>query len=62
MEKLALSVIELAEALGISRTNAYELMKRPDFPSARLGKRIVIPVAALNEWLAKGGTDAKEAS
>ena len=61
MEKLVISATELAETLGISRSTAYELLSREDFPSARLGKRIVIPVAALNEWLAKGGTVQKGA-
>lgn len=58
MDKLVLSVSDLAVTLGISRTTAYELIAREDFPSARLGKRIVIPVDALNEWLKRGGTDA----
>ena len=58
MEKLVLSVTDLAETLGIGRSKAYELIAREDFPSARLGRRIVIPVDALNEWLKRGGTDA----
>lgn len=52
--KMALSVDEMAQALGISRTVAYDLVKRADFPSVRLSeKRIVIPVDALREWLKK---------
>ena len=57
MEKLALSVPEMAAALGISKSTAYALINLPGFPIVRLGKRIVIPVQGLNEWMAKGGTD-----
>ena len=62
MEKMVISgVRELAEALGVSVNTALALTRRADFPSAKLGKRTVTPVAALNEWLAKGGTAAKGA-
>lgn len=51
--KAAMSVSELAEQLGISKPKAYELVKRSDFPSIKLGKRIVIPVSAFQDWLNK---------
>ena len=54
-------VRELARYLGISTNSAHSLTKRADFPSARIGKTIVVPVAALTEWLAKGGTEQKGA-
>lgn len=56
MEKIALSVNELMETLGIGRATAYKLISRPDFPTAKIGSRTVIPVAGLNAWLAAGGT------
>ena len=31
---------EITEALNISRTTAYALMKRADFPSTRIGRKI----------------------
>lgn len=58
MEKLALSVTELQEALGISYVTARALLQLPNFPRARIGKRVVIPVEGLKEWLAAGGTEA----
>ena len=58
MEKLVLSITELADVLGISRSKAYELTNVSGFPTVRIGKRIVVPIAALNEWMAKGGTIA----
>ena len=48
---LAYKVNELSEILGIGRNAAYELCRRPDFPSIRIGNRIVVPVDALNKWL-----------
>ena len=51
MEKLTLTVAELAQQLGIGRNAAYELCNRADFPSVRIGKRFLVPVVMLNEWL-----------
>jgi excisionase family DNA binding protein len=41
--KLALSVPEVAELLGISRAFAYELVARRELPALRLGRRLVVP-------------------
>ena len=57
-DKRALSVAEMAETLGISRTTAYELVNREDFPSMRIGQRIIVPVDALDRWLDRGVADA----
>ena len=51
MEKTAMSVREMADRMGISLPKAYELVKEPDFPSIRIGTRILIPIEAFNEWL-----------
>lgn len=48
-EKLALSVTEAAEALGISRRSLYNLMKSDGFPVLELGGRRVIPVDLLQQ-------------
>lgn len=50
-EKLALSVTEAAEALGISRRSLYNLMKSDGFPVLELGGRRVIPVDLLQQWM-----------
>ena len=60
MEKY-LSVRQVMEVLGIGRNTAYELIHRADFPSARIGKRVVVSETALKEWLDKGGTDQQGA-
>ena len=50
--RLVMSVPDAAEALGISRAHAYELVARGELPHLRLGRRIVIPYAALESLLA----------
>jgi len=47
-----LTVSQAAEALGISRTLAYELVARSELPSVRLGRRIVVPRRVVDALLA----------
>lgn len=42
---------ELAQAIGISKTAAYELVRTDGFPAMRIGQRILIPADALDRWL-----------
>jgi len=51
MDRLTVTVSELSQILGVNRTAAYFLVRRSDFPSIRIGKRIVIPKVALLRWL-----------
>ena len=44
-------VDEAAHVLGISRSAAYEGVRRGEIPSIRIGHRIVIPTAALRRML-----------
>ena len=53
MEKLTLTVDELAQAMQISRPKAYELVHRADFPVIHVGRRVLIPVDGLKKWLEK---------
>jgi len=57
-ERLALRPAEAARLLGIGRTLLWLMTARNEIPHARLGKRIVYPLAQLEAWLAertKGG-------
>lgn len=45
------SVDEVAMILGISRAHAYELIARNELRHVRLGRRILIPVAVVDELL-----------
>lgn len=49
---LTLSVVEVAEILGISRKGAYNLVRQKGFPSIRVGeKRIITPRDHFLKWL-----------
>ena len=55
---LLLNVKQVASVLGISDSGAYELIQEDDFPSLRIGKRIVVPKEELRKWISnhtKGG-------
>lgn len=49
--RLTVSVEEAGAILGISRSAAYEATRRGELPSRRLGRRIVVPVPLLLDWL-----------
>jgi excisionase family DNA binding protein len=50
-ERLTLTVEEAAATLGISRAFAYEAVRRGEIPSIRIGRRVLVPHAALNRLL-----------
>jgi excisionase family DNA binding protein len=49
--RLTMSVEEAGRRLGIGRNAAYEAARRGDIPVIRLGKRYLIPIAALERML-----------
>lgn len=51
IEKRTLSVEEAAQFLGIGRSAAYEWVRTGRIPSVRLGRKFLIPVAALERLL-----------
>ena len=50
-DRLVFTVEEAAQLLGISRSFAYEAVRRGDIPSIRIGRRILVPKAALHRLL-----------
>ena len=60
-DKKVVSVIEVARILGIGRNLAYEAVARGEIPSIRVGGRILIPVAGLDQMLV-GATLQQEAA
>ena len=48
---LLLNVETVAKVLGVSDSSVYELIQEDDFPSLRIGKRIVIPKEELRKWI-----------
>lgn len=55
-DRLTLTVPEAAKVLGIGRGLAYEGVRTGAIPSVRIGRRVVVPIAALRQLL----TDAEE--
>lgn len=51
-ERLTLTVEEAAQVLGISRAFAYESVRRGDIPHIKIGRRVLVPRAALDRMLA----------
>ena len=51
MDCLTYTVTETAALLGISRTTAYECVRRGEIPSLTLGRRVVISRAVLERLL-----------
>ncbi len=49
------SVESLATYLGVSRQVAYAGLRTGTIPSIRLGKRYIIPRAAIHDWLRRAG-------
>jgi excisionase family DNA binding protein len=66
-ERLTYTVPEIAELLGISRSSAYQCVRRGEIPALVLGRRVVVARAALEALLtnfadpdevpASGGSD-----
>ena len=51
MTKLAYTLKEAAEAIGVSEPTMHAMVQQPGFPAFRVGKRWVIPMDAFSTWL-----------
>ena len=58
LERIVYTVTEAAEILGISRPTAFQGVERGEIPHIRVGRRILIPKAALDKLLATAGSRA----
>ena len=50
-EKMALSIAEAAQLLSVSRPLVYELTGRADFPSFKVGSKVLVSTEGLREWV-----------
>ena len=50
---LMLNAETIKNVLGISLTSAYELMHEKDFPSIKIGNRLIVPKDKFREWIDK---------
>jgi len=57
--RLAVRVAEAAAMLAVSRSQMYELLRRGQIPSIRVGQRVRVPLEALEEWVRRqaGGAE-----
>lgn len=51
MDKLAYSLTETAQVLGVSRPTVYALIKQPGFPVFQIGGRKLVSVEGLRDWI-----------
>lgn len=51
--KLALDIKESSKAVGIGTTNLRKMCREKEIPSYKFGKKIMIPVKALEEFINK---------
>lgn len=51
--RLGVSIEEFASACDISRTSAYLAAQRGEIPTKRIGRRLIVPIAAVDAWLSK---------
>lgn len=51
MNKLTLSPKEASKKLGIGLNKIYELIHNHTIPSIRIGRKLLIPVGSLENWL-----------
>ena len=42
---------EVAKTLGVAPSSAYELMHEKDFPTLRIGSRMVVPKEKFIQWV-----------
>ena len=52
-QRATMSVADAGRVLGIGRGAAYEAARRGDFPTRRIGKRILVPIKAFESWLSE---------
>ena len=57
LPRMLVSVTEASRALGVSRSFAYELVAAGVLRSIRLGRRVLVPVSALEDLIATGNVE-----
>lgn len=55
------SPADIMRRYGLKRTMTYELIWSGQLPSVRVGRSILVPLAAVDEFLARQGSAAKPA-
>jgi excisionase family DNA binding protein len=59
MDRLVLTVPEAARAIGVSPRSYYAAARRREVPAIRVGRRLLVPRAALETFLGGGGRNER---
>jgi excisionase family DNA binding protein len=59
-DRLLYRPAEAADAIGVSRARAYELIAEGVIPSIKIGASIRVPVEALRAWIDRQVTERAE--
>jgi hypothetical protein len=54
-ERLVYSVPEAGRLLGLSRNGSYAAAKRGDFPTMRIGRRLLVPKGPFHRLIERDG-------
>ena len=55
-QRVALSVEEAAERLGVSRSLIWKMVNQGTIRTVRAGHRVLVPVSAVEEFLSASGS------
>jgi excisionase family DNA binding protein len=61
-QALTITSDEASRRLGIARNQAYEAAKRGEIPTIKIGRRLLVPRAALDRMLGIDGGSNTEAA
>jgi excisionase family DNA binding protein len=56
------SVAALAADIGLSERSTRNALRRGEIPHLRIGRRFILPKAAIAEWLRSAGRDRRNAA
>jgi excisionase family DNA binding protein len=57
IERRTVTVQEAASILGVGRNKAYEAVRSGEIPAIRIGKRLLVPIVALERLLTTPGSN-----
>jgi excisionase family DNA binding protein len=60
VETLTMRVEDVAKTLGVSRNAAYVAVRNGEIPSIRIGRRLVVPKAAVERMLEGAGQEPRK--
>jgi excisionase family DNA binding protein len=61
METLLLNAEDLAQITGFSKPTVYNFFHRSDFPTIRVGRKLVVERTAFHKWLSNQAATVPQA-